>query len=210
MRDDAATATGPRVREMAPADIPRLAKVLVAAFLEDPVTLYLFPRPTSRPRRLERYFTFQLRRITQSGGEAWTTEDRSGVSLWLPPQRVTPKLGSALGQLFGALSILRFETGRALALIDQLERLRPKESHYYLAGIGVDPALQRKGVGSRLLQVVLDRVDQEQLAVYLESSKEENLSFYFRHGFTVTGEIGSTSGSTPHLWCMRRPPQPLS
>jgi ribosomal protein S18 acetylase RimI-like enzyme len=208
--EDTLLPTWPDIRPMTPPDVPRLAQVLVAAFFEDPVTLYLFPRESSRRRRLERYFVFQLRRIAQSGGEAWTTGDLSGVSLWLPPRRQVPTFTVALGQLFGATFILGLETGRALALIDQLERLRPKEAHYYLAGIGVDPALQRKGVGSRLLQVVLDRVDEEQLPVYLESSKEENLSFYFRHGFEVTGEVGSNRGLSPRLWCMCRQPKLLS
>lgn len=194
------------VRPVERGDVPVLAEVLVAAFYDDPVTEYLFPSERSRKRRLERYFTFQLRRIEETGGEALATEDLSGVSLWMPPERRRPGAGAAIEQLLGAVLILGRQTGRAIALIDQLERVRPTEPHLYLAGIGVRPDAQRRGIGSALLRQMLERADREGLTVCLESSREENLAFYNRHGFSVTGEVGSMKGSSPRLWCMQRPP----
>ncbi len=197
-----------RVRPVEKQDLAPLAAVLVDAFYEDPVTVYLFPSEASRRRRLARYFGFQLRRVGEVGGLIYTTDDLAGVSLWLPPKRRPPTLSSALGQLFGVLFILGAQTGRAVALADQLERVRPKEAHYYLAGIGVAPARQATGVGSLLLRPVLGQADEECVPVYLESSRQENIGFYRRHGFEVTGEVGRVRGGSPPLWCMRRQPVP--
>ncbi len=200
------TSGRPGVRAVEAKDISRLTDVLVAAFYDDPVTIYLFPSERSRKRRLERYFRLQLKRIGSMGGLALTTDDLDGVSLWLLPKRREPSFAAAIGQLFGVASILGANTGRAVALSDQLYRIRPKEAHFYLAGIGVDPPRQRTGLGSLLLGPMLARADEEALPVYLESSREENISFYLRHRFEVTGEVGSRKGSSPRLWCMRRPP----
>ena len=45
--------------------------------------------------------------------------------------------------------------------------------------------MQGRGVGSALLEPALARADGEGMPCYLETQKEENLSFYARHGFAV-------------------------
>ncbi len=57
--------------------------------------------------------------------------------------------------------------------------------HYYLAVLGTRPDRQGHGVGSALVQPILDICDREQLGAYLESSKEQNMALYRRHGFEV-------------------------
>jgi hypothetical protein len=50
----------------------------------------------------------------------------------------------------------------------------------------------------------LDRCDAEGAPAYLESSNIDNVSYYLRFGFEVTGEIDVPGG--PTLWCMWRAP----
>ena len=88
-----------------------------------------------------------------------------------------------------------------------LDKAHPDEQpHYYLGILGTDPDHQGKGLGSAAMQPVLDRCDSEGLGAYLESSKEQNVPFYRRHGFEVTGEVRMPGG--PPLWPMWRDPQP--
>jgi ribosomal protein S18 acetylase RimI-like enzyme len=64
----------------------------------------------------------------------------------------------------------------------------PPEPFTYLRTLGVDPEHQRGGVGSRLVEQVI-RASPLALPVYLETAKEQNLSFYKRHGFEPAGEF---------------------
>ncbi|MGH3553712.1 MAG: GNAT family N-acetyltransferase, partial [Mycobacterium sp.] len=52
----------------------------------------------------------------------------------------------------------------------------------------------------------LDRCDAEHCPAYLESSKPENVPYYERFGFTVTGEVVLPYGG-PTLWPMWRAPR---
>jgi GNAT superfamily N-acetyltransferase len=74
--------------------------------------------------------------------------------------------------------------------------------HFYLAVLGTDPSRQGHGIGSALLQPVLDLCDRDGVPVYLESSKESNVAFYARHGFRVTAEVRLPKG--PPMWPMWR------
>lgn len=101
---------------------------------------------------------------------------------------------------------LRLRIPRGLRALTALERARPREPHWYLAVLGTDPAWQGKGTGSALVHPVLDRCDHDGLGAYLESSKERNVLYYQRFGFTVTGEIAIPNG--PTVWLMWRDPRP--
>ncbi|MHB8245667.1 MAG: GNAT family N-acetyltransferase [Acidimicrobiales bacterium] len=195
------------VRPAEAPDVPVLSSCLARAFEDDPVSRYLFPAEHSHLRRLERYFRWQFKHVFIPRGEAWTTEDLVGASLWIPPRRRPPPAFEAMGQLVSIIGILGRQTSRALRLLEELETVHPNTTHCYLGTIGTDPDRQRSGVGSSLMRVVLDRLDRTGMPAYLESSKEENLSFYRRHGFEVTGEIGSVPGGIPRIWLMWRDPR---
>ncbi|MCB1038392.1 MAG: GNAT family N-acetyltransferase, partial [Acidimicrobiales bacterium] len=87
-----------------------------------------------------------------------------------------------------------------------IEKAHPKEPpHWYLALIGTDPAHQGEGVGGALIGAITQRCDAEGLGAYLESSKEQNVPYYARHGFDVVAEIRMEDG--PTMWRMWRDPK---
>jgi ribosomal protein S18 acetylase RimI-like enzyme len=79
----------------------------------------------------------------------------------------------------------------------------PHEPHWYLPWLGVDPALQGRGLGSLMLKHTLRRVDETGLPAYLESSNPKNIPLYERLGFEVLGVI--QGGSFPPITPMLRP-----
>ena len=58
---------------------------------------------------------------------------------------------------------------------------------------------------SALIRSVLDRCDAQGFGAYLESSKEQNLAFYARHGFDLTQRCDP--GGQPPTWTMWRDPR---
>ncbi len=80
----------------------------------------------------------------------------------------------------------------------------PKEPHWYLPLIGVDPVHQGQGHGAALLKFALERCDRDRVPAYLESTNPRNISLYKRHGFEALGTI--QVGSSPPLVPMLRKP----
>ena len=72
--------------------------------------------------------------------------------------------------------------------------------------IGVDPEHRGKGLGTALMQPVLERCDREGCGAYLENSNEVNTAYYERRGFKIVDEIDMAHGAPP-LWPMWRDPQ---
>jgi ribosomal protein S18 acetylase RimI-like enzyme len=92
-----------------------------------------------------------------------------------------------------------------VSILEQMSAAHPKEAHWHLAFIGVDPAYQGRGIGAALLRHTLARVDEERLHAYLESSNPANVPLYRRHGFEVVREI--RVGGSPTVTPMIRAPQ---
>ena len=81
----------------------------------------------------------------------------------------------------------------------------PREPHWYLPLIGVEPVHQRKGQGSTLLQHALRQCDLDHAPAYLESTNPANIPLYERHGFEVlaTIQVGSSPPIRPMLRAAR-------
>lgn len=92
---------------------------------------------------------------------------------------------------------------RWLKWLTAIEKKHPGDPHYYLEFIGIDTPFQGKGLGSRMLERLVGRADEERVGCYLENGNPRNVPLYRRFGFQVTSEeevIGV------HTWFMWRPP----
>src|SRR5438105_1066808 len=73
------------VRKATAADVPQLAMVLARAFSDDPPSRWFFPDSRVRQRRLRAWFELALQRLYLRHDECYTTDDRAGAALWVPP-----------------------------------------------------------------------------------------------------------------------------
>jgi len=85
------------------------------------------------------------------------------------------------------------------------KQIMDDKPHWYLWVLGVAPDSQGKGIGSRLIQPVLDCSDKEQISCYLETETERNVAFYEKRGFEVVSE-GEVPGYDLKLWSLLREP----
>jgi ribosomal protein S18 acetylase RimI-like enzyme len=197
-------ATPHEVRKATAADVPALGRVLARAFLDDPVAMWSCPGERRRGRLNERFFSFRLRQLLGQE-QVYTTSDAAGAALWALPDRWQLRPRDALG-LLPLVPTLGWRVRRVLRGLLHIERAHPHTPpHFHLAVLGTEPARQGQGIGSALLQPVLRLCDRDHVPAYLESSKEDNIAFYSRHGFRVTDELRLPHG--PPVWPMWRSPR---
>ncbi len=137
-------------------------------------------------------------------GNVYLDEDRAACALVLYPHHKRTTLKSVALDVQLALRAIGWRrVWRVLRREAQIKKIQPKEDMAYLWFIGVDPVRQHAGIGSTLLQSVIDVASRDGLPVYLETSVTENLPWYQRFGFTIYGSLDMGSHT---LYFMRRMP----
>lgn len=192
-----------RVHTATSEDMPRAIAAIVAAFIADPPARFAWPSAHDYLLNMP-LATREFAGSCFERGTAYVSADCAGAALWLPPG-VEPD-GEALEKMFRDTASPE-HLQDLLATFDQMGKSHPREPHWYLPQIGVDPSAQGQGIGAALMEHSLARCDEEQALAYLEASKPENIPFYQRHGFEVTGEI--QVGAAPPVTSMVRKPRDL-
>lgn len=188
-------------------DRARVAAALTAAFMDDPVTVWSTPSERHRPAVLRHFFGCYF--DFHCGEEmVYVDPDRRGAAVWALPGnwKTTVLQDLKISRAFVHPRHWSRAATVSRGLLGLERRHPPQPPHFYLASLGVEPQHQGEGLGSRLLQPVLEICDSDGVPAYLESSKESNISFYARHGFRVTGEI-ELSRRGPTVWPMWREPR---
>lgn len=206
MTQDSAAAQPVAIRKIARDDRVRVVDMLARAFDDDPALNHIARKDARRSEAIRALMDMALNRLTYRYGETYMTDDCSGAMLWNPPGRRPHGLLNDLSLMPATIRITSLRGfGTAMSVFNLMDKHHPKESHYYLQAIGVDPPMQGQGVGSALLQPMVERLDAEGMPAYLESSKERNIPLYERFGWHVTQEYPLPGGGPP-LWAMWREP----
>jgi GNAT superfamily N-acetyltransferase len=169
------------------------ARVLTAAFADDPLARWLLPGD------LPAEIVFgPLVAESAAHGELAVSPDGTAAAVWLPwpaePVGDQQPISDALAHLrtFLELTEARHPTGPA---------------HLYLVLLGVLPGAQGRGLGGALLRERLARADAEGVPAYLEATSPRSRALYERHGFRDSGgPIHLPDG--PTLWPMWHPTRP--
>lgn len=186
-----------------------VGRMLARSFAADPIFAFVEPDAAARDAFLDEFMAALTRRSHRLATAYATVPALAGVSLWktpelrhLSPEQLRMTGLDRVGEWLSPEAAARFE--RVFEAIDDaLERASP-EPVWYLGVLGVDPAWQGRGLGSRLMQPILERADAEGLAVTLETGQPRNLPLYRRHGFEVTAELPPVASGAPVVWTMKR------
>jgi GNAT superfamily N-acetyltransferase len=199
------------VRLARPAEIGALAAVLARAFARDPFHSYLVGEASERNQRMRDGWTGLLEHASDRLSATYTTDDLAGVAVWHPPGYRgasfigTLRLLPSVARLAGGVRRLR-EVSKAIAALEERRHRHASGPHFYLSALGVEPERQGEGVGTALMQPVLERTDRERLPAYLEAATARSVLLYERHGFGVVEEL-TLPGTDVHGWLMLRQPR---
>lgn len=176
------------------ADRSRAMDTIVTAFAADPVIRWFYPEAW-------RYLTHYGHFVEAFGGQAfgegsaWMLGDFAATAIWLSP--VSRLNDDAIGQHLES-TVESQRLGDLLAVLGQMDAGHPLEPHWYLAWLGVDTAMQGRGLGNELLANCLKVVDIDHAPAYLDNTNPVNVPFYERHDFRVIGE--SQAGACRRWW----------
>ncbi|SEO88536.1 Ribosomal protein S18 acetylase RimI [Actinacidiphila rubida] len=212
---------GVAIRRAGAGDRDVVAKLLDEAFQQDPVSSWVFPDPEDRGRTHIRLMGGFLD-AALAEGYVDMTEDGAAAALWLsvPAHEDAAGAESAAdadadatddGQAADGPAEFRELVDPGNERVERIARLleaaHPKgRAHEYLMLIAVSEDVQGQGVGTLLIDAVLDRCDREGLAAYLEASSMRSRALYERLGFAFTGTTVDLPDG-PQMWPMWREPR---
>jgi len=204
-RPEPAEDTAASIRPAQAADVPALTRVLVRAYMDDPVAVWICGSSSLRAKTLEALYSARLHQMLAVEG-VWTNDERTCAAVWTPPRHRQAGIRPSAA-LLRCLANPRLTVRLPLlaAGFAGMQRRHPRQpAHWYLSLLGTDPDARGHGLGSAVLQPVLQRCDRDRVGAYLESSKPRNLDFYARLHFHTTGELQLPLG--PRMWPMWREP----
>src|ERR1041385_2962941 len=169
-------------------DVEAVSQMLARAFFDDPLMLHLLRDEANRPAKLVRVFRM-LHKLGLPHDACFTTSGYECATLWRPPNEWHVPWwqylinGPEMLRIFGAGAV------NVMSTMDTIEKVHPKEPHWYLQVIGTDPPKQGKGFASLAMRHQLVTADARGMPCYLESSKASNIPVYRAFGFEVVREI---------------------
>lgn len=189
------------VRVATAADAGRAGELVAHGFHDDPITEWVVPPPTDRPRVLGPYFAVACEAAI-AAGTVYVAGDFDAVAVWFdattPAPSPPPEPDPAMAELCGPYAA-------GLHLLDQLmHSAQPREPHHQLAFLVVRDGLRGQGLGSHLLKAHHSVLDETGLGAFLDATNPDSRRLYERHGYRDLVEpIHPPDG--PPMWAMWRP-----
>jgi hypothetical protein len=163
--------------------------ILSNSFIDNKSVNFVVLNDNNRIARIKALMDYSFE-MCSAFGEVWLTEDKKGCALILFPQNKKTTVNSIwlnvrlIIQAIGVSGI-----SKTLKREAQIHKIQPHEKMAYLWFIGVDPAFQQKGIGSKLLMQIIARYSEMNLPLFLETSTQKNIPWYQSFGFTIYNQI---------------------
>lgn len=169
------------------------AQVLGRAFLDEPVSQWIYRglSPEKCLKNLVADFTGELSVAIRRGEPVHVNQNGkiAAAALIYPPGAYPLKGLDELRLLFWTIwGHSPYDLKAWMSWLEETEKQHPREPHYYLEYIGVEPSLQGNGLGSDILRHLTSEADKAQAGCYLETATRKNLPLYQRFGFQIIGE----------------------
>lgn len=163
--------------------------LLANAFKDNKSVNYIIKPDKYRTNRIYALMEYSFD-VCINFGEVYLSEDGNACALILSPGSKRSTLLSIrldIKLIFNAIGIMRI--GSALKRESAIKKLQLKQPHLYLWFIGVDLTNQHKGIGTKMLQEIINYAHTKSLPVCLETSTITNLPWYQTNGLEVYNEL---------------------
>jgi len=165
-----------------------IVDILTQSFESNQSVNYIIPQDQKRIERIRALMDY-LFEVCYLFGTVFISDDSNACALIVYPDKKKTTLKSIVLDLklifrcVGFKNIKKTLTREAL-----IQKIQPKRIMTYLWFISVNQAEQNKGIGSRLLQKIIQQSIKNNRPIYLETSTIKNLPWYSKFGFKVYSE----------------------
>lgn len=184
-------------------DLESATMTLYKAFHNDPCLRYLlynfYPE-----REAKLIHSYVIKTGIKFGYVFSNSEKMEGVAVWLPPESIKISLTQFIrlgGLKIPIKNILRLNSYDIHA--KKIHAQTIKTPHWYLFSIGVDPSMQGKNFGTKLLAPMLEYFDKNKQNCYLETHNRSNIIFYEKNGFKLISTTCLPNSNTEHYSMLR-------
>jgi len=174
-------------------DLLKASSILGQAFKNYPLFKHVLPDSVSRPDQLKHLCQFLLRLGMAKGMVIAPSAALEGVSIWFPSQGFPNSAMDAVRA--GLLNLLLHVNIKAMGRFIEIGNVKGRqranivEEPYWLCDmIGVDPLLQGRGIGRRMIEAQLNYLEKANMPCYLETSAVQNIVYYETYGFDLISQ----------------------
>lgn len=188
-----------QIRPASSSDLEQIKAIMDLGFAADPTVRWVLPAAESFLTAHRKYVAISAAPALVHRS-AYLTTDLTGAAIWYPP---------GVSMDYATLDeVARAEIPAKLwqdfsDLIDACGQYRPKEPHWSLELLAVDPIARGRGIGAQLLSQGIAACGTPSLPIYLESSNPRNLTTYQREGFELLAKV-QLPGTPPRFPMLRK------
>lgn len=175
--------------------------ILFQSFIDNKSINYIIKQDEKRASRIMGLLAYSFD-ICYLFGDVFLSDDKKGCALILMPDKKRTTVKSILLDVKLALSVIGLSNiKKAISRESAVNKMHPEEPIYYLWFIGVQPTQQGRGVGSNLLNEIIQEGQSKRRTICLETSTLKNIPWYEKHGFKTYREMDFGY----KLYCMKMP-----
>lgn len=176
--------------------------IITEAFDDNKSVNYVIKQDRSRVSRIRGLITYSYN-ICKKYGAVFVNKDKNAVAMINLPHKKKFFLFSISQDVRLILKTIGVvNLPNVLRRESVIKSNHPAMPFCHLWYIGVSKKDQGKGIGTELLKKVISKYEELHLPIYLETSMEENVSWYVKHDFEVYNEIKDFGFTT---YMIRRP-----
>ncbi|KAA5548110.1 GNAT family N-acetyltransferase [Adhaeribacter rhizoryzae] len=162
--------------------------ILTRSFESNQSVNYIVKQDKERLKRIKYLMDYSFE-VCYLFGNVFLSSDKKACALVLYPDKKKTTFKTVLLDVKLILNTVGFQNiKKTLSRESLIKGIQPKEHMYYLWFIGVDPKFQQSGIGTSLLNDLIQDSNLKKRPIYLETSTLKNLPWYQKFGFQVYHE----------------------
>ena len=163
--------------------------ILHKSFKDNQSTNFVIRQDHKKDKRIKILLEYSYAKGEQHGKIYLSPDQHACAIVLFPEQEKTTLKGLyyMLKLLFGSIGL--FRVGKIMNREKTIKQHHPDHEFIHLWYLGVNPEQQGKGLGTELMNHILEESKKIHKPIFLETSNEKNFQFYERLGFKRIAEM---------------------